>query len=79
MFWILFQAFKNLQILLLRLLLLHSEFVIMFCDVSIRDFTDDVKLLFVVIPLGPVRQRSTSSVRALPGLGTRPNTQYRIW
>ena len=47
MFWILFQAFKNLQILLLRLLLLHSEFVIMFCDVSIRDFTDDVKLLFV--------------------------------
>ncbi|WZZ73054.1 hypothetical protein YC2023_084424 [Brassica napus] len=32
-----------------------------------------------VIPLDPVRQRSTSPGRAVPGLGISPNTQYRIW
>ena len=32
-----------------------------------------------IILLGPVRQRSTSSGRVVPGLGTRSNTQYRIW
>ncbi|KAL0665817.1 hypothetical protein Bca4012_028521 [Brassica carinata] len=37
-----------------------------------------VSPLTLIISLGPVRQRSTSPGRALPRLGTRPNTQYRI-